>query len=653
VKLDELLHFLAEERNFDLRGYKPTTLERRIRKRMGQLSLGDFASYVEHIRANAGATNQLLDTILINVTEFFRDPEAWEIVANDILPPLLKRLRTGHSFRAWVAGCSTGEEVYSLAMLVAEFFGSRLSDFDIKIYATDVDEHALNIARRGEYAPERLRRVRPEWRGKYFSNASQPRVNRELRRLLIFGRSDLAQDAPISHVQLMVCRNVLIYFDSITQMRILGRLHYALDPGGILFLGKAESKLSYSTAFTAVDSRWRIFQKNQSTENQENSRSSLPRSGFMGNNDRSSKDQELAQVKLYYSALLEVLEPGIFSLDANDVLINQNKSALALWGLSGGQLIGQAIGDSALMKRCAELPARIEESHRAPDRVVKFDCTIDVDGKARTLAISVRPVKGSTGDRVGTLIYAEDMTHREKLQSTIEQLESTGEELQSANEELETTNEELQSTNEELETTNEELQSTNEELETTNEELQSLNEELENMNEELEFRTRELDSLNSRYADTLERMPWAVAVLDSDGKVQFWNSAAQKLFDMEARSVIGLELSQLPIQPALRDALVRRRKAMDERNTPMLLRNQELKTKRSTSMFDVHLTPLSHDGGKPSLLLMFAPQQPEADKHSASGNSRSRNSSGAKRKTQPHAAKNATTRGGNSNKRKK
>ena len=109
MKLDELLHFLAEERNFDLRGYKPTTLERRIRKRMGQLSLGDFGSYVEHIRANPGETNQLLDTILINVTEFFRDPEAWEIVANDILPPLLKRLRTGHSFRAWVAGCSTGK----------------------------------------------------------------------------------------------------------------------------------------------------------------------------------------------------------------------------------------------------------------------------------------------------------------------------------------------------------------------------------------------------------------------------------------------------------------------------------------------------------------------------------------------------------------
>jgi two-component system, chemotaxis family, CheB/CheR fusion protein len=605
VKLDELLHFLAEERNFDLRGYKPTTLERRIRKRMGQLSLPDYESYVEHIRAKPSETNQLLDTILINVTEFFRDPAAWEILASDILPHLLKRLRTGDSFRAWVAGCSTGEEVYSLAILVAEFFGSRLAEFDIKIYATDVDESALNIARRGEYSTERLRRIRSEWREKYFSTAAQPRIHRDLRRMLIFGRSDLAQDAPISHVQMIVCRNVLIYFDSITQMRILSRLHYALDPGGILFLGKAESKLSYSTAFEAVDPRWRIFSKNHAADAKAITRWSPLRSGvLMGNNDRSSQDQELAKVKLYYGALLEVLEPGIFSLDANDVIINDNKSALELWGLSGSKLVGQHIGESALKGLCPELPQKIEESHRTADKAVRFDCTIKVRNETRTLAVSLRPVKGDSGQRVGTLIYSENVSHRQRLQTTIEQLEATGEELQSSNEELETTNEELQSTNEELETTNEELQST----------------------------TRELDSLNSRYAETLERMPWAVAVLDHEGRVQFWNSAAQRLFDMEARSVIGLELSQLPIQPALRDALVRRRKAMDESNTPMLLRNQELKIKRSTSMFDVHLTPLRHDGGRPSLLLMFAPQPPENGKNSTR-NSRAGNSSGARRKT--------------------
>ena len=609
MKLEEFIHFLAEERAFDLRGYKPTTLERRIRRRMGQLSIPDFESYLDHIRANPNETNQLLDTILINVTEFFRDPGAWDVIANDIIPHLLKNLRTGDSFRAWVAGCSTGEEVYSLAILVAEHLGQRLSEFDIKIYATDVDESALSAARRGEYPAERLRRLRPEWRNKYFSSAANPRVNRSIRRMVIFGRSDLVQNAPISHVQMIVCRNVLIYFDAITQTQILNRLHYALDPGGILFLGKSESKLSNSMLFQPVDSRWRIFRKNHLSDGRAISRSSPSRSDIvMSSNGGSSRESELAKLELYYRALLDVLQPGIFSLDQNDVILTDNKSALELWGLSGNKLVGQHVADSALGKRCPELLQKIEASHKTTEKSIKFECAIKLDDEVRTLRIDIRPVTGDDGQRAGTLIYAEDIGHHEKLQTTVEQLESTGEELQTANEELETTNEELQSTNEELETTNEELQSTNEELETTNEELQSLNEELENMNEELEFRTRELDQVNSRYAETLERMPWPVTVLDDQGRVQFWNSAAQRLFNMEARSAIGLELSQLPIQPALREALVRRRNSMNERMTPVVLRNQELKSKRTSVKFDVHLTPLNRDGGKPSLLLMFAPQ---------------------------------------------
>jgi two-component system CheB/CheR fusion protein len=448
-----------------------------------------------------------------------------------------------------------------------------------------------------------------------------PRVNRDIRRMLIFGRSDLAQDAPISHVQMIVCRNVLIYFDSITQTHILNRLHYALDPGGILFLGKSESKLSNSTMFRPVDSRWRIFRKDHSQAGSEIPRvSAASRSnGIMSTEDGSTQANEIQRTKLYYRALLEVLEPGVFALDANDVLIVDNKSALDLWGLSGSKLVGQHISESALGRQCPDLVQKLEESHRNPDRPLKFDCPIKVDNEMRVLAVTLRPVNGESGQRVGTLIYADDVSHREKLQTTIEQLEATGEELQSANEELETTNEELQSTNEELETTNEELQSTNEELETTNEELQSLNEELENMNEELEFRTRELDSLNSRYAETLERMPWAVMVLDSEGRVQFWNSASRNLFDLEARSVVGLQLSQLPINPELRAALVRRSKAIGERNTAMLLRNQHLNSGRSKTAFDVHLTPLSRDGGKPSLLLMFAPQQPRMESGNSTG----------------------------------
>jgi PAS domain S-box-containing protein len=193
------------------------------------------------------------------------------------------------------------------------------------------------------------------------------------------------------------------------------------------------------------------------------------------------------------------------------------------------------------------------------------------------------------------------------LQNTVEQLESTGEELQSANEELETTNEELQSTNEELETTNEELQSTNEELETTNEELQSLNEELENMNEELEHRTRELDSLNSRYAATLEQMPWPVTLVDNNERILFWNSAAQELFGLTGTSVIGLGLSQLPIDNNLRKSLVKRHASVVERLKPVSIKQHEFKGSRFGDSFDIHFMPVSRAGTPQSVLIMFGP----------------------------------------------
>jgi transcriptional regulator with PAS, ATPase and Fis domain len=210
------------------------------------------------------------------------------------------------------------------------------------------------------------------------------------------------------------------------------------------------------------------------------------------------------------------------------------------------------------------------------------------------------------GDRKGTLIHCEDVTHREKLQGTIEQLEATGEELQSANEELETTNEELQSTNEELETTNEELQSTNEELETTNEELQSLNEELENMNEELEVRTRELDSVNLRYSDTLERMPWPVMVVDGEANFQFWNSAAQRLFQIAARSVVGVQMSLVPIEAELRKTLIRgTQKARTSQKAVML--RQESAAKTGLNNMEVRFEPLAIESGQKSVLIMIGP----------------------------------------------
>src|SRR5215469_517 len=224
--LKDLVRRLAEDRGADLRGYKTTTLERRVRRRMQQLGVATYEEYLQHIGRDQGETVKLLDTVLINVTRFFRDVQAWDSLAQHVLPAMFKTRPPGSSFRVWCAGCASGEEPYSVAILLCELLGPRVKDYEIKIYATDNDESALNMARRAEYPPESLRGVRPEIKSKYFSGDKLMRVARDVRRMVIFGRSNLLTDAPISHVDLLLCRNVLIYFDATAQNHIMGRIKY-------------------------------------------------------------------------------------------------------------------------------------------------------------------------------------------------------------------------------------------------------------------------------------------------------------------------------------------------------------------------------------------------------------------------------------------
>jgi two-component system CheB/CheR fusion protein len=604
VSLQELVDILASERGLDLRGYKHSTLERRVRRRMFALNTGSFADYLQIFRGDPKEKNELLNTVLINVTEFFRDPQAWDAL-RDILPKFLRNLRPGDTFRAWSAGCASGEEPYSLAILLAEHFGPRLQEYDIKIYATDIDEDALTTARRGEYSAEHLRHISSEWRNKYFQETpTMMRISRDVRRLVIFGRSNLASDAPISHCHLVICRNVLIYFDNDAQRHIFSRLHYALEREGILFLGKAESKLTESRLFRPLNSRWRIFQRisenvRATSDMQEHPVTELPMP------DENKLAQELRMLRLQQRFLLETLKPGVMMLDARDVVLSHNDAALSIWNLAGSTLIGKRIQSTEIVARCAELAGRLETSRAGGPETISFHCRIRLDSEERGLFVTLRAVKSETGERSGTIVYTEDITMQERLQTTVEQLEATGEELQSANEELETTNEELQSTNEELETTNEELQSTNEELETTNEELQSLNEELEHMNEELERRTSELNVLSERYAETLRRTPLPVLLVDKDEKIQLWNAAAQQLFGVGATSVVGVEVDRLPIEESFRKALVRRIRTVLTSKKATAIRNQSFAPDQS---FDLHFTPISRDNVElDGVLIMFGP----------------------------------------------
>ncbi len=610
--LKDLIQNIASERGVDLRAYKPTTLDRRIRRRMSQLNIATPAEYMARIREQEREVNELLNTVLINVTEFFRDPQAWDVLRAEVLPRIFGRMRNGDVFRAWSAGCASGEEPYSLAILVADLLGPKLGDFDIKIYGTDIDDDALTTARRGDYPAEKLRRVRPDWRHQYFTGNSSMRVTREVRRMVIFGKSNLINDAPISHCNLVLCRNVLIYFDAQAQKQIFKRLHYAIEPNGILFLGKAESKLTESRFFRPVNSRWRIFQR--ITEGKD---TPLPLEPGMSETimaDDNKLQHELRNLKVQQRHLLETLKDGVMVLDAKDSITSHNEAAVNIWGLAGLRLTGKKLHNTELVFRCPELPGRVEATRSSGSEIVSFQCRLKIDGDERVVSVTLRPVMNESGERDGTIIHAEDVTSHDKLQSTIEQLEATGEELQSANEELETTNEELQSTNEELETTNEELQSTNEELETTNEELQSLNEELENMNEELERRSRELNELTGRYAETLRRMPWPVLLVDREEKIQLWNSAARRLFGVGATSVVGVGVDHLPVEAELRKNLIRRCRMVLAKNKPSVLRGEEFKTASYNGTFDLHFTPISKDAGQlDGVLVMFGPQNSEPD----------------------------------------
>jgi two-component system CheB/CheR fusion protein len=595
--LKDLVHLLAEDRGIDLRGYKASTLERRVRRRMQQLGIGTYGEYLRYTDRTPGETAKLLDTVLINVTRFFRDTQAWDVLEQQALPVLFRNRPPGSVFRVWCAGCATGEEPYSVAILLCEMLGPRTEDYEIKVYATDNDESALNIARRAEYPVEALRGMKPKIRAKYFTGDHRVRVAREVRRMVIFGRSNLLTDAPISHVDLLVCRNVLIYFDAAAQAHIMSRLKYALNDGGVLFLGKSESQLKRNSELIPINLRWRIFQRHAPYG--EAARLDMAGERTMDLKERAH--EELQILKLYYDTVLSTLEPGVLVVDVADMVITENDKVMSLWELSQ-KMVGHKLQETELWKRCPELKQYLEESRASGPKTVRFDCYATA---SIMVTMTIKPIIGrSGGGQVGTLIYMENVTSRMTLQSTIVELETTAEELQSANEELETTNEELQSSNEELETTNEELQSTNEELETTNEELQSLNEELETTNEELSSRTRELDQVNVRYSEMMEQMPWPVLLVNDDMLIYMFNSAAQKLFGFARPSEKGMMLQELPLNNAARQAMLRRYRSVIQTRRQSNLRSCHLVTNRFDGIVDVHFTPLSTETGS-GVIMMF------------------------------------------------
>src|SRR3954447_15473826 len=473
---DALLEFLKHNRGFDFTGYKRSTLERRITKRTEEVGIGGHHDYIEYLELHPEEFAVLFNTILINVTAFFRDDETWQYLREEVLPQMLKDRKDESVFRVWCAGCASGEETYTTAMMLAEVMGEDRFRERVKIYATDVDDEALDQARAAAYVAKQLEPVPPELVERYFDRSDHRyHFRKDLRRNIIFGRNDLVQDAPISRVDLLVCRNTLMYFNAEAQSQILSRLYFALQPEGVLMLGKSEMLLTHGDLFTPVDLKRRVFRKVAKTDPREGLRV-LGEAGA-----RPAPGGDALREEAYHRA------PGAqVVLDAEGLLAGANADARGLFGLSVRD-IGQPIQDLQLSYRPVELRSHLDHvaESRHPIRVGDVPWGAH-QGEDRIFDVRLTPLIGPREEYLGTTIAFVDVTEAHRLKSEVErsrrELEQAYEELQSTVEELETTNEELQSTNEELETTNEELQSSNEELETMNEELQSTNEELETMN---------------------------------------------------------------------------------------------------------------------------------------------------------------------------
>lgn len=557
---ENLIRYIQESRGVDFRGYKRTSLRRRITLRMEHLHVDSFADYHAFLEAHPQEFVDLLNTVLINVTSFFRDPDAWDALKTEVLPRLVEPGRGRDQLRIWSVGCATGEEPYSLAMLLCELLGAAEFNRRVKIYATDLDEAALNTARHAAYLPRDVEGVPETLLAKYFERTNNHYlVTRDLRKSVIFGRHNIVHDAPISRIDLLVCRNLMIYLETETQNVVLPRLHYALTDDGCLFLGKAETQFARSKLFTAIDMKHRLFRKVP----QEWRRMGT---GGVVLGAEPPRDPGPSLHTRLLDAIVDSSSAAHLAIDNDDVLLFASAGARRLLEV-GENDVGRPFQDLSVSYRPIELRSQIDDARRQgrPIRIEHQEYHRPPAEPIR-LTIDVTPLIGSDGKQFAMLLTFADTTRtftlQQELEAAQESLETTIEELQSANEELETTNEELQSTNEELETTNEELQSTNEELETTNEELRSANEELEATNEELRRHSDEFGDYQ-HYVDAILRgLDAGVVVVNPDLKVRSWNRWSENAWGLREEEVTGhafvsLDIG-LPVQrlePAVRRAL--------------------------------------------------------------------------------------------------
>ena len=595
--LRDLLTQVSAQTNIDFRNYKSSTILRRIGRRMAITHNGNIRDYADYLRTHTGEVDELVRAFLIKVTGFFRDPEAYEFIKQSIIPELVQRgSENGRVLRLWSAGCATGEEAYSLALLLADHLGPEFPEWSIKIFATDLAADAIAFARRGLYPENILADLPPQYRERYFERIDHGfRVSKALRQVVIFGQQDISRGVPFPRIDLVTCRNLLIYLKPEMQQVVLDLFSYSLHPArGFLFLGKAETARPMKGTFELVNKKWKIYRclggpmafplqesAVASNQNQNAHRSDARRQLIVppvpGVLELTQAETEISQLRRINETMLRYTNVAIVIIDRLYRIMTINAAARRLLG------IRDIAYDQDFLHTVRGLP--YQEVRGAIDTAFREHSTITVqelemdqnlEGTGRYINLTIMNMQVEHRAPELAVITAMDITEQVQIKKRLEavqreqaelvgelsaankrfsamnkELQDANEELQAANEELMLTQEELQATNEEFEATNEELQATNEELETNNEELQATNEELQTTNDELTARTVEWQELIKQHhteqlqlSQLLGRFPDYLMVLSAeDLTIQRINPAYQQT--LGTRNVTGLPISEV------------------------------------------------------------------------------------------------------------
>jgi two-component system CheB/CheR fusion protein len=564
--LNKIMMTLRSKTGHDFSLYKQSTIKRRIERRMTAHNIEDTNAYARYLQERPDEVQHLFKELLINVTSFFRDPEAFAVLKKDILPRLFENKPENYTFRVWTPGCSTGEEAYSIAMIFREYMDDIKQNFKVQIYGTDMDEEAIATARSGVYPPnisidvskERLKRF-------YIKEETGFRIKKEIREMVIFAAQNVIKDPPFTKLDLLSCRNLLIYLEPELQNRIIPVFHYALKPGGALFLSPSESIGSFQDLFAAVSKKWRFYEVKKASLAA--NRAVMADSLAMPVDKAGSGPAEAMKI-MKEPDVAELTKRALLQFYAPASVVTDEKGNIFYVHGDTGKYLRPAPGQASLnvidmAREGAQMKLRTA-IHRAASQkkeVVLKDVQVGTNGGSIRITLTVRPFSEPTTAQVLLIVCFQETAPQAKGKTTqpvqpairgqskrlieLEQeLMCTKENLQATVEEMQASNEELKSTNEELQSTNEELQSTNEELDTSKEELQSVNEELMTVNAELQAKIGQLMKVQNDMKNILENTNVATIFLDANLAIKKFTREAVAVFRLVA-SDVGRSLSDI------------------------------------------------------------------------------------------------------------